>query len=207
MYRNKKEVSQSESEAILQIVILGLLVFVTILAPALLHTNQLEFLVLRFEVDLLTASYFDTALYTSYLVAGILSAIISNQIGKRKIFILIGSLGSAAFYFLMTSTLNFTLLLIFRFIQGSLTVLSWQTLMTMVLDLSTAQNRGRNLGIFGMFLALAMGGGPVFGGVLAGLGVLIPYFAASILTFFVFLIALILLNCICQFMTLFVWIL
>jgi MFS family permease len=194
MYRNKKDVSQSESEAISQIVILGLLVFVTILAPALLHTNQLEFLVLRFEVDLLTASYFDTALYTSYLVAGILSAIISNQIGKRKIFILIGSLGSAVFYFLMTSTLNFTLLLVFRFIQGSLTVLSWQTLMTMVLDLSIAQNRGRNLGIFGMFLALAMGGGPVFGGILAGLGVLIPYFAASVLSVFVFIVALVLLN-------------
>lgn len=194
MYRNKKDVSQSESEAISQILILGLLVFVTILAPALLHTNQLEFLVLRFEVDLLAASYFDTALYTSYLITGILSAIISNQIGKRKIFILVGSLGSAVFYFLMTTTLNFTLLLVFRFVQGSLTILSWQTLMTMVLDLSTSQNRGKNLGIFGMFLALAMGSGPVFGGVLAGLGVVIPYFAASILSVFVFIIALVFLK-------------
>jgi len=121
-----------------QIIVLGVLVLVTILAPALLHTNQYEFLVERFSLNLLEASYFDTALYASYLIAGILTAILSNQIGKRKLFILLGSLGSSVFYFLMTTTLNFPLLLVFRFVQGSFTVLCWQTLMTIVLDLSTA---------------------------------------------------------------------
>lgn len=186
--------SQSNPESMPQIIILGVLVLVTILAPALLHTNQYEFIVLRYEVDLLEASYFDTVLYASYLITGILTAILSNQIGKRKIFILLGSLGSAVFYFAMTITLNYPLLLIFRFVQGSFTVLCWQTLMTIVLDLSTARNRGKNLGVFGMFLALAMGSGPVLGGILAGIGVFIPYYVASILSIFVFMVSLVLLK-------------
>ncbi|MFX1506030.1 MAG: MFS transporter [Promethearchaeota archaeon] len=191
---NDDPLSQSDSEPLPQIIVLGISVLVTILAPALLHTNQYEFLIERFELNLLEASYFDTALYASYLITGILTAIMSNQIGKRKVFILLGSLGSTVFYFTMTTTLNFPLLLVFRFIQGSFTVLCWQILMTIVLDLSTSQNRGRNLGIFGMFLALAMGSGPVLGGILAGLGVLAPYYMASILSFFVFLVALIFLK-------------
>ncbi|UCE12976.1 MAG: MFS transporter, partial [Candidatus Heimdallarchaeota archaeon] len=192
--RNKPDNLEIDNESIAQIIVLGVLVLVTILAPALLHTNQEEFIVVRYEVDLLAASYFDTALYASYLIAGILTAILSNHIGKRKIFILMGSLGSSVFYFAMITTLNFPLLLVFRFLQGSCTVLCWQTLMTIVLDLSTAQNRGKNLGIFGMFLALAMGSGPVLGGILAGVGVFAPYYMASILSFLVFLTSLVLLK-------------
>jgi MFS family permease len=150
--------------------------------------------VLRFDVNLLEASYFDAALYVSYLIAGILAAILSNKIGKRKIFILVGSICSSVFYFGMTMTLNFPLLLILRFGQGTMTVLCWQTLMTLVLDLSTAQNRGKNMGVFGIFLALAMGTGPVLGGIMAGLGVFIPYYAASILSILVFLTTLFLLK-------------
>jgi MFS family permease len=133
-----------------QIIILGVLVLITILAPALLHTNQLEFIVFRFNASLLEASYFDTALYASYLIAGILTAVLSNKIGKRKVFILVGSIFSSVFYFGMTLTLNFPLLLLLRFAQGSMTVLCWQTMMTLVLDLSSAQDRGKNMGIFGM---------------------------------------------------------
>ncbi|MFX0012976.1 MAG: MFS transporter [Promethearchaeota archaeon] len=183
--------SNEYSDTMRQVIILGIMVLVTILAPALLHTNQLEFIVLRFGVDLLEASYFDTALYASYLVGGILTAILSNQVGKRKIFILIGSFGSSVFFLVMTLTLNYPLLLVFRFLQGSFTVLCWQTLMTVVLDLSTPQNRGKNMGIFGMFLALAMGAGPVLGGIFAGIGVFVPYYVATMLSLFVFVFSLV----------------
>ena len=175
------------------IVLLGILVFLTILAPALLHTNLDEFLVIRFNVGILEASYFDSVLYLSYLIMGILTAVLSNKFGKRKLFILIGSLGSSIFFLAMTMTLNFPLLLVFRFLQGGFTVLCWQTLMTMVLDFSNPLNRGKNMGIFGIFLALAMGGGPVFGGILAGIGDLVPYYSATIISFIVFLFSVILL--------------
>lgn len=196
--KNKNENLDLQSEinlsSMTQIIVLGVLVLVTILAPALLHTNQYEFIVQRFNINLFEASYFDAALYASYLVAGILTAILSNQIGKRKIFILVGSIGSSVSYLAMTMTLDFPLLLVFRFVQGSFSVLSWQTLMTIALDLSTARNRGKNLGFFGMFLALAMGCGPVLGGILAGLGVFIPYYTASLLSIFVFFLSLFLLK-------------
>lgn len=188
--------SQSEKnpESMTQIIVLGVLALLTILAPALLHTNQYEFIIERFGIDLLSASYFDAVLYASYLIVGILTALISNQIGKRKLFILIGSIGSSGFYLWMTLTLNFPLLLVFRFVQGGFTVLCWQTLMTLVLDLSTTRNRGKNVGIFGIFLALAMGSGPVLGGILAGYGVFIPYYTASLLSIIVFLASLVLLK-------------
>ncbi|PWI47389.1 hypothetical protein CEE45_11850 [Candidatus Heimdallarchaeota archaeon B3_Heim] len=166
----------------------------SILAPALLHTNQYEFIVERFTLGFADASFFDTVLYSAYLFAGIILALFSNKIGRRKIFILIGSAGASTFYVLMTMTLNFPLLLLFRFLQGCFTVLCWQTLMTLVLDQSTELNRGKNMGIFGVFLASAMELGPILGGVLAGFGVLIPYYSASILSMIVFISAIILLN-------------
>ncbi len=177
-----------------QILILGILTLLTILAPALLHANQPEFIAQRFSGNLLDASYFDTVLYASYLIVGILTAILSNHIGRRKIFISLGSLGSSVFFLAMTIATTFPLLLILRFIQGSFTVLCWQTLMTLALDLSTVRNRGKNMGVFGAFMALAMGGGPVLGGILAGLGVFVPYYTASLLSIIVFLTSLVLLK-------------
>ena len=68
-------------------ILIGFLAFLSILAPALLHTNQYEFIVERFTLGFLDVSYFDVALYASYLIVGILTAVISNRIGKRKAFI------------------------------------------------------------------------------------------------------------------------
>ncbi|MHA1976374.1 MAG: MFS transporter [Candidatus Hodarchaeales archaeon] len=178
----------------MQILIIGILTLLSILAPALLHTNQVEFIVDRFTLGFVDASLFDSALYAAYLTAGILLAILSNKIGKRKVFVLLGSAGAAIFYFLMTVTLDYPLLLLFRFLQGCFTVLCWQTLMTMVLDQSTESNRGRNMGIFGIFLASAMGLGPVFGGILAGIGDLVPYYTAAGLSIVVFLLGIFLLR-------------
>ncbi len=178
----------------IQILIIGILTLLSILAPALLHTNQYEFILERFTLGFIDASLFDTALYAAYLSAGILLAIFSNKIGKRKLFVLLGSAGASIFYFLMTVTLDFPILILFRFIQGVFTVLCWQTLMTMVLDQSTKLNRGKNMGIFGMFLASAMGLGPIFGGLFAGIGVLVPYYMAAILSVIAFFLAALLLK-------------
>ena len=173
-----------------QIIVLGILVYLTILAPALLHTNQYEFIIERFQIDsIFLTSFFDTSLYLSYLIGGIITALISNRLKKRKNFVLIGSLFSASFYFLMTITQDYFLLLVFRFLQGFFTVLCWQTLMTLTLDISNNKNRGRNMGVFGIFLALAMGSGPIFGGIFAQIGVLVPYYSAVILSLCVLLVS------------------
>jgi MFS family permease len=172
------------------IIILGFLTLFTITAASLLHANEPEFILARFSgLTELEYSYFDSVLYLAYLIIGILTYLFSDMLGKRKLFILTGSVGSAIFYFLMTYTSIYSILLIFRFIQGSFTVMVWQILMTLVLDYSDVTARGKNMGIYGMFLALAMGLGPMVGGMIASIDVFAPYWAAAILSLFVFILA------------------
>jgi MFS family permease len=173
-----------------KIAFLSVLVFPTVFAAAILHVNQYEFIFLRFPgLSLLDVSYFDTVLYSAYLIVGILIGALSDRFSKRKIFIVIGSAGSAIAYWLMTVATDFGLLLVFRFVQGAFTVMSWQILLTLVLDLSVPEYRGRNMGIFGIFLALAMGLGPMMGGIIAGIGVFMPYYTSTFLNIVVFVLS------------------
>ena len=146
---------------------------------SLLHVNQYEFIFLRFPgLTLLKVSYFNTVLYVSYLTIGIVVGLCAQMLGKRKIFILFGSAGSILFFGLMTRASSYPILLTYRFFQGSFTVMEWQILMTLVLDNSTAYNRGKSLGVFGLFLAVSMGIGPVLGGIISQRGVFLPYYVA-----------------------------
>lgn len=172
------------------VILLGVLMFLTIFAAAMLHVNQPEFILDRFVgITEFEYTFFDTVLYFSYIICGIMTGALSDRIGKRKIFVIIGTLGSTLFYWLMTITLVYPILLIYRFLQGSFTVMAWQTLMTIVLDISGPHNRGKNIGLFSTFLALAMGAGPALGGLIAATGVFMPYYAAAMLNIIVLLIA------------------
>jgi MFS family permease len=169
-----------------RIMFLGFLTLLTITAVSLLHANEPEFILARFSgLTELEYSYFDSVVYIAYLIMGISTYIISDKIGKRKLFIIIGSIGSSVFFILMTTTTIYPILLIYRFLQGSFTVMSWQILMTLVLDYSESNDRGRNMGIFGVFLALAMGLGPMIGGIIASIDVFMPYWVAAFLSLLV----------------------
>lgn len=177
---------QAEIPSFLQIILSGFLVLLTVSAAALLHTNEPEFILARFpQISEFQYSLFDTVLYLSYLIFGIAAGIASDRFARRKLFITAGGLGASLFYWSMTVTLDYQILLLMRFVQGAFTVLAWQTLMTLVLDNSRSSDRGRNMGIFGVFLATAMGLGPVLGGVLAEQSVFQPYYVASILSLLV----------------------
>ena len=174
-----------------RIVLLGILTLLTIAAAAILHVNQPEFIRDRWiGISDFEYSLFDSTLYFSYLIVGIATGVLSDRWAKRRVFVLVGAIGSLVFYLLMTTTLSYPLLLIYRFLQGSFTVMAWQTFMTLALDFSESHNRGRNMGIFGAFLAIAMGLGPAIGGVIASFGVFIPYYTAAGLNVVVFVIAL-----------------
>ena len=176
-----KSESKLGNNSFLQLLVLGVSTLFMITAVSLLHTNQVEFLARFSGLTSLELSYFDIVLYVSYLILALITGLLANKMGKRKIFILIGSGGASFFFFFMTIAPNYGILLIFRFLQGSFTVLGWQTLMTMALDISNPDNRGKNMGIFGIFLALAMGMGPMVGGVIAKYGALTPYYIGTIL--------------------------
>lgn len=163
-----------------QIFIIGTLISLTITSVSFLHTNLYEFIILRFPgVGKTETSLFDTVLYIAYLILGILTGVLANHLGKRKAFLLLGSSGNIALFWLMTTTLNFPLLLLYRFVQGCCTVLCWQVLMTLTLDISTGENRGKHMGVFGIFLVVPMALGPIGGALFAERGVFLPYYAAS----------------------------
>ncbi|MHA2116000.1 MAG: MFS transporter [Candidatus Thorarchaeota archaeon] len=175
-----------------RVFLLGILTLLAITAAAILHVNQPEFILDRFiGISELEYSFFDTTLYLSYLIVGIITGLLSDRWAKRRVFVLVGASGSIVFYWLMTTTLSFPLLLLYRFIQGSFTVMAWQTFMTLAIDFSDRSNRGRNMGIFGAFLAIAMGLGPAIGGVIASFGVFMPYYTAAGLNVVVLAIGLI----------------
>ena len=165
-----------------QVYLLGVLILFMITSVSILHTNEYEFVWLRFEgITALQFSLFDTLLYMAYLVFGMLTGIVSDIMGRRRLFVIVGSSVSVLFFVLMTVTSSFMLLLLFRFLQGAFSVMCWQMLMTLTLDNADSGNRGLCMGVFGSFLALAMGTGPVLGGFLAKRSVFLPYYAATLL--------------------------
>ena len=176
-------------------IFLGILTLLTITGAAVLHVNQPEFILDRFSgISEFEYTLFDSVLYLSYLIVGILTGALSDRWKKRRIFVLTGTIGSIVFYMLLTTTLSYPLLLVYRFIQGSFTVMIWQTLMTLAIDFADSESRGKSMGIFGAFLAIGMGLGPALGGVIASYSVFAPYYFASILNVVVLALAVIALK-------------
>lgn len=191
----EKTVQDQNKKNLSKVLIIGFSTFLMIFSVSILHANEYEFIILRFPgLTLFEVSLFDSVLYISYLIIGIIIGILADYFGKRKIFIIAGSAGSIIFFSLMITATNYGILLIFRFLQGSFTVMGWQMLMTLVLDIASPENRGKFLGIFGIFLALAMGFGPMFGGIIASYGVFIPYYVAIVVNVIVLIIVLLLLK-------------
>lgn len=192
---NDNIVDKKQINPVLKVIFLGILTLLTITSVAALHANEQEFIVDRFAgLNELEVSLFDTILYISYLTFGIITGLLADRFAKRRIFILVGSAVSAVFLFLMTLAGQYWLLLILRFIQGAFTVMIWQMLMTMILDVSTEKDRGRNMGIYGSLLALGFGMGPMLGGFLAKVGTFVPYYVASGLIVLVFILSLTILR-------------
>ncbi|MFX1256525.1 MAG: MFS transporter [Promethearchaeota archaeon] len=90
-------------------------------------------------------------------------------------FVIIGSIGSILFYYLMLIAPSYLILLIYRFCQGSFTIMGLQLLVSLILDNSSSENRGKYLGIF---LVLGMGLGLMLGGIIASFCVFFPYYFA-----------------------------
>ncbi len=160
----------------------GAAIFLTVSPVALLHANEAEFILDRFEgISTLAFSLFDSVVYAAYLIFGPIAGWLAAKTGKRKFLVLAGTLGLSVTTLLMPLAGVYPLLLALRFLQGIFCVSAWLTLMTLILDLSDSGNRGRNMGIFGLFMSLAMGLSPMLGGVLAGVSVFAPYYSGGAL--------------------------
>ncbi|MBN2152122.1 MAG: MFS transporter [Candidatus Lokiarchaeota archaeon] len=172
-----------------RVVLLGIAIFLTVTSTAVLHANQYEFIVMRFpDVGIAGSSLYDTMLYSAYLVVGFSTGVLQHKTGHRRAFLVIGGGGASVCFLVLPALQSFPVLLCFRFLQGSFTVMAWQAISTMVLDLSCAEDRGVNLGIFGIFLGSGMGVGSMLGGAMAEAGLAVPYYFASGFSAGVFLV-------------------
>ncbi|WP_371802397.1 MFS transporter [Candidatus Lokiarchaeum ossiferum] len=165
----------------------GFLIFLSIFANALLTSNKSEFFNALFTVPSnplgdnqikIMVSAFDSIYYASFLI-GIPIGIISDSLKKRKIIIIIGSMGCAVLFVCMTISPTFIVVVLIRFIQGAFHVGVWQTTMVLILDESSNSNRAKHMGIFTMFLGMAMGFGTLSSGYIAEIHVFMPYYLAG----------------------------
>ena len=181
--------------------LVGILTFFSILAPALLHSNDKELFTYLFSSpgnplsDLTIIRYsslYDSVYYLAFIV-GLIIGPISDSKGKRKVFVITGSLGFIVFTRLIFISTSIRWLLLFRLLQGISHILVWQTLMVLVYDYSQG-NIAKSVAIHTIFMGMAMGSGTMAGGFLANLGVFVPLYVSIGSYSIVFLLALLFLR-------------
>ena len=165
----------------------GFMIFLSIFANAILTSNKSEFFNTLFAqpgIPLtddrvkIMVSLFDSIYYSSFLF-GLLIGIVSDKTGRRKTQILVGSTWCSVLFVFMTLSPSFAVVIILRFIQGAFHVAVWQTFMVFILDSSDDTNRAKHMGIFTMFLGMAMGFGTLTSGFIAQIHVFMPYYVAG----------------------------
>lgn len=174
--------SQVKPDSMLKVAFTGILTFFIIVSVSILYPGLNEFVLLRFAgVDEFTASFFNSVETLAYIIVGIIIGVVSDRLGYRRPFVLLGAFLSSFMFILMTLTLSYPVLLILRFIQGACTVMAWQLLMTLAIDFAPKGKLGAAIGVFGIFLASSMGVGLMVGGILTDINVLIPFYASAVL--------------------------
>ena len=158
---------------------LAVLVFVCMFNLTFIVPSVKELIMDRFDASISEASLFVSVEMVAYILFAMVWGALSDKRGERRVFITIGFLGSAVLYYTMTLAPDLTSLLCLRFAQGSMTVMSWSLIMTIVLDTVDRKDYGASMGLVGTGLALGLGFGAPIGGALGGIDVLLPLYAAS----------------------------
>lgn len=163
-----------------EIYLLGILTFLLMFSVTLIYPVLEGFVMERFEVE----SVAETSLFVSvnlaaYVIFALIWGSISDRIGKRKVFIIVGFLGNAIIMFSLTLAPTMSSLLILRFIEGSFTVMAFSILMTSVLDVMRHTHYGKGMGILGMGMALGNALGAPVGGKIGAVDSLYPLYFGS----------------------------
>jgi MFS family permease len=140
----------------------------------------------EFIIEDLGGSIADATLFFSvetlaYIIFAPIWGLLSDRLGRRKPLVGIGFAGSALLYFVYGRLHSIPLLLALRFVQGSLSVLGWSTVMAMMLDHPVYGRKGRFMGLMGASLILGVAVGAPMGGYLTRwYGARAPLLAAAI---------------------------
>lgn len=115
---------------------------------------------------------------TQFLFAPVVGNL-SDRYGRRPV-LLCSLLGFGVDYLFLALAPSYGLLFIGRVVAG-ITGASFTTASAYIADISTPENRAKNFGLIGAAFGLGFIIGPALGGLLAGLGVRAPFYAAAIL--------------------------
>ncbi len=127
----------------------------------------------------------------AYIIFAPLWGVLSDRAGRRKPFIVIGFLVSAAIYAYYGVVQSIDLLLLLRFFQGAFTVMGWSLVMAHIMDQPGIGGRGRFMGLMGASLILGVAlGAPVGGYITRWLGARAPLTTAAVLFALLTLLAL-----------------
>lgn len=166
-----------------EIYILGILTFILMFSVTLIYPVLEDFVMERFRVEsVAVTSLFVSVNLAAYVIFALIWGGISDRIGKRKVFILTGFLGTSALMFCLTLAPTMLVLLMLRFLEGSFTIMAFSILMTSVLDIVRRTHYGRGMGILGMGMALGNALGAPVGGRIGSEDPLYPlYFGSAML--------------------------
>jgi DHA1 family tetracycline resistance protein-like MFS transporter len=110
---------------------------------------------------------------------------LSDKYGRRPV-LLFSLLGFGIDYLFLALAPSYGWLFIGRIIAG-ITGASFTTASAYIADISTSENRAKNFGMIGAAFGLGFIIGPAIGGLLSGLGIRAPFYAAAILCLLNFL--------------------
>lgn len=127
-----------------------------------------------FEGALLLSAYAGTQFLFAPLIGNL-----SDKYGRRPV-LLLSLLGFGIDYLFLALAPTYAWLFIGRIIAG-ITGASFTTAAAYISDISTNENRAKNFGLIGAAFGLGFMIGPFVGGLLSGLGVRAPFYAAAIL--------------------------
>lgn len=118
---------------------------------------------------------------------------VSDRIGRKPV-IMIGILGLALSFFLMGLSSALWMLFAARVIGGILSAANMPTVMAYVADITSAEDRGKGMGVVGAATGLGFVFGPALGGVFSKMSLNMPFYIAGILALLTFFLVLFVLN-------------
>jgi MFS family permease len=134
------------------------------------------------ETDLDASMWFLAVEFAAFVLFAVPWGLASDAAGRRTPFVAAGALLGAVGYLLLATLpglfdLSFVAVLALRACQGAATVGAFSLAMTMLMDLEGST--GRNMGSAGIAIGLGTATGAPLGGVLYGVGPLVPLYVAS----------------------------